>query len=69
MTQDILKQICVRDKYKARAKNRTMYKRARNTTVILISNAKSKYFKDKILENKTTQYKKSLQTAKTNCAK
>ena len=45
-----------------------MYKRARNTAVVLISNAKSKYFKDKILENKTTQYKKSLETDKTNCA-
>ena len=59
-------------KFKARAKNnilaKTMYKRARNTAVVLISNAKSTYFKDKILENKTTQYKKSLETAKTNCA-
>ena len=60
-------------KFKARAKNsilaKTMYKRARNTAVVLISNAKSsKYFKYKILENKTRQYKKSLETAKTNCA-
>ena len=71
-TQDTLQQIFVRDKFKGRAKNNilawTMYKRAWNTAVVLICNAKSKYFKDKILENKTTQYKKSLETAKTNCA-
>ena len=71
-TLDILQQICVRDKFKGRAKNNilawTMYKRAWNTAVVLISNAKSKYFKDKILENKTTQCKKSLETGKTNCA-
>ena len=45
-----------------------MYKRAWNTAVVLICNAKSKYFKDKILENKTTQRKKSLETGKTNFA-
>ena len=57
MTRDILQQICVRDKLKARAKNnvlaRTMYKRVRNNVVKLISNSKSNYFKEKILENKS----------------
>lgn len=45
MTHDILQQICVRDKLRARAKNnilaRIMYKRVRNKVVKLISNAKS----------------------------
>ena len=56
ITHSILQQIRVRDKLKARAKNnilaRIMYKRVRNRVVKLISNAKSNYFKEKILENK-----------------
>ena len=56
MNRDIIRQICVRDKLKARAKHsalaRTMYKRTRNRVVKLITNAKSNYFKEKIVENK-----------------
>ena len=56
MNRDIIRQICVRDKLKARAKHSalasTMYKRSRNRVVKLITNAKSNYFKEKIAENK-----------------
>ena len=56
MNDDIIRQICVRDKLKARAKHSalasTMYKRSRNRVVKLITNAKSNYFKEKIAENK-----------------
>ena len=56
MNRDIIRQICVRDKLKARAKHsalaRTMYKRTRNRVVKLLTNAKSNYFKEKIVENK-----------------
>ena len=54
--RNVIRQICVRDKLKARAKHsalaRTMYKRTRNRVVKLITNAKSNYFKEKIIENK-----------------
>lgn len=56
MNRDIIRQICVRDKLKARAKHtalaRTMYKRTRNRVVKLITNAKSNYFREKIVESK-----------------
>ena len=56
MNCDIIRQIWVRDKLKARAKHsalaRTMYKRTRNRVVKLITSAKSSYFKEKIVENK-----------------
>ena len=47
---DILQQICVREKFKALAKNyvlaRTMHKRVRKKVVKMISNAKPNYFKE-----------------------
>jgi hypothetical protein len=57
MTQDILHQIGIRDKFKARAKHNyliasVIYKRIRNDVVKQIANAKSNYIKQKILENK-----------------
>ena len=56
MNRDIIRQICVQDKLKAHAKNsalaNAMYKRARNRVVKLITNAKSNYLKEKIVENK-----------------
>ena len=56
MTPEILEQIRIRDQFKSRSKSnalaRTMYKQLRNHVVKLIANAKSNYFKQKIMENK-----------------
>lgn len=69
MNQDIINQIRIRDNFKARAKHnilaRIIYKRIRNDVVKQIANAKSNYFRQKILENKG-QYKEFMEASQRN---